>query len=77
MAFRPPAEQCPRDKKRNVRRSIRPDIPMSPKASSMSDEADTLDRSHLHGLKGAGGQASYCARIISTAGIRQMCLAGP
>ena len=27
---------------------------MSPKASSVSDEADTLDRSPLHGLKGSG-----------------------
>ena len=33
--------------------SIRPGIPMNPKASSVSDEADTLDRSHLHSLKGA------------------------
>ena len=39
---------------KDIRQSIRPDIPMSPKASSVSDEADTLDRSHLHGLRGAG-----------------------
>ena len=32
--------------------SIRPGIPLSPRASSVSGEADTLDRSHLHGLKG-------------------------
>ena len=33
------------------RKQIRavPDIPMSPKASSVPDEAGTLDRSHLHG----------------------------
>ena len=28
---------------KDIRQSIRPDIPMSPKASSVSDEADTLD----------------------------------
>ncbi|BDF47986.1 hypothetical protein CE91St56_51090 [Lachnospiraceae bacterium] len=39
---------------KDIRQSIRPDIPMSPKASSVSDEADALDRSHLHGLKGSG-----------------------
>ena len=57
MAFRPPAERRPPGRERNVRQSVRPDIPMSPNASSMSDEADTLDRSHLHGLKGSGGHS--------------------
>ena len=38
---------------KDIRQSIRPDIPMSPKASSVSDEADTLEQSHLQGLKGA------------------------
>ena len=36
---------------KDFRRSVRPDIPMSPRASSVSVEADTLDWSHLHGLK--------------------------
>ena len=33
--------------------SIRPGIPMSLRTSSVSDEADTLEQSHLQGLKGA------------------------
>jgi hypothetical protein len=37
---------------KDFRRSIRLGIPMSPKTSSVSDEADALDWSHLHNLKG-------------------------
>ena len=49
-----PSARCPRGASgmgKDFRRAIRLDIPMSPGASSVSDEADTLDWSHLHRLK--------------------------
>ncbi|GKH39214.1 hypothetical protein CE91St57_01880 [Lachnospiraceae bacterium] len=37
---------------KDFHRSVSLDIPMSPGTSSVSDEANTLDWSHLHSLKG-------------------------
>ena len=61
-----PSARCPcgaPGTEKDFRRSIRLGIPMSPGMSSMSDEADTLDWSHLHNLKGT------CKNSFSVPGV--------